>query len=163
MAILKIFKSRSNVKVKVTRSKLWYHVKGLVTMTTHVQYESSITSGLKVMAKVKVFQKKVKLQGQCHKVKKLSYHEKGLVIRNTHIKYESSTFNGSKVIANANFFLSTQPTPTLTRTSTRTLTLGLWHYLPEHSSWLAKNGQKWHFRQNVKPRNLPPSKSANII
>ena len=37
--------------------KLWYHVKGLVTMNTHVQYESPISSGLKVMAKVKVFQK----------------------------------------------------------------------------------------------------------
>ena len=29
-----------------------------------MQYESPITSGKKVMAKVKVFQKKVKLQGQ---------------------------------------------------------------------------------------------------
>ena len=37
--------------------KLWYHVKGLVTMNTNVQYESPITSDKKVMAKVKVFQK----------------------------------------------------------------------------------------------------------
>ena len=35
--------------------KLWYHVKGLVTRNTPVQYESPITSGKKVMAKVKVF------------------------------------------------------------------------------------------------------------
>ena len=34
-----------------------YHVKGLVTRNTHVQYESPISSGKKVMAKVKVFQK----------------------------------------------------------------------------------------------------------
>ena len=34
-----------------------------------MQYESHIPSGLKVMAKVKVFQKKVKLQGQGHEVK----------------------------------------------------------------------------------------------
>ena len=34
-----------------------YHVKDLVIRNTHVQYESPITSGLKVMAKVKVFQK----------------------------------------------------------------------------------------------------------
>ena len=33
--------------------KLWYHVKGLVTMNTHVQYESPMSSGKKVMAKVK--------------------------------------------------------------------------------------------------------------
>ena len=30
-------------------------MKGLVTRNTHVQYERSITSGLEVMAKVKVF------------------------------------------------------------------------------------------------------------
>ena len=35
--------------------KLRYHVKGLVTSNTHVQYESSISYGKKVMAKVKVF------------------------------------------------------------------------------------------------------------
>ena len=32
-----------------------YHVKGLVIRNTHVQYESPIFSGLKVMAKFKVF------------------------------------------------------------------------------------------------------------
>ena len=31
--------------------------KGLVTWNTHVQYESPISSGSKVIAKVKVFQK----------------------------------------------------------------------------------------------------------
>ena len=54
---LKFFKSRSNFKVKVTRSKIMVHVKGLVKWNTHVEYESSTTSGKKVMAKVKVFQK----------------------------------------------------------------------------------------------------------
>ena len=34
-----------------------------------MQYESPNTPGKKVMAKVKVFQKKVKLQGQGHEVK----------------------------------------------------------------------------------------------
>ena len=52
---LKFFKSRSNFKVKVKGQKLWYHVKGLVTRNTDVQYESSTTSGKKVIAKVKVF------------------------------------------------------------------------------------------------------------
>ena len=32
-----------------------YDVKGLVTSNTHVQYESSISYGKRVMAKVKVF------------------------------------------------------------------------------------------------------------
>ena len=48
---LKFFKSRSRSRGQ----KLWYHVKGLATRNTHVQYESPITSGKKVMAKVKVF------------------------------------------------------------------------------------------------------------
>ena len=46
-----------------------------------MQYQSPITSGKKVMARVKVFQKYVKLQGQGHEVKN---HVKGLVTRNTH-------------------------------------------------------------------------------
>ena len=36
--------------------KLWYHLKGFVTRNTYVQYESPISLGKKVMAKVKVFQ-----------------------------------------------------------------------------------------------------------
>ena len=48
---------------------LWYHVKGHVKKNTHVQYESPISSNKKVKAKVKVFQKQVKLQGQGHEVK----------------------------------------------------------------------------------------------
>ena len=52
---LKFFISRSNFKVKVTMSNIWYHKKGLVTRNAHVQYESPITSGLKVIVKVKVF------------------------------------------------------------------------------------------------------------
>ena len=42
-------KSRSNFKVKVTRSKI------TVPFDSLAQYESSITSGKKVIAKVKVF------------------------------------------------------------------------------------------------------------
>ena len=52
---LKFFKSRSNFKVTVQAQKLRYQKKGLATSNTHVQYESSISSGKKVMAKVKVF------------------------------------------------------------------------------------------------------------
>ena len=62
---LKFFKRRSRSKGQ----KLWYHVKGLVTRNKHVQYESPISSGKKVIAKVKIFQKWVKLQGQGHEVK----------------------------------------------------------------------------------------------
>ena len=35
--------------------KLWYHVKGLITSNTHVQYEISISYGKEIMAKVNVF------------------------------------------------------------------------------------------------------------
>ena len=54
---LKFFKSRSNSRSRSRGQKLWYHVKGLVTRNTDVQYESPISSSKKVMAKVKVFQK----------------------------------------------------------------------------------------------------------
>ena len=52
---LKFFKSRSNVKVR--RSKIMVPCERSCHKNTHVQYESPISSGLKVMAKVKVFQK----------------------------------------------------------------------------------------------------------
>ena len=71
----------------------------LVTRNTHVQYESPITSGLKVMAKFKVFQMYVKLQGQ-----KLWYHVKGLVTRIKHVQYESPITSFFKVMAKVKVF-----------------------------------------------------------
>ena len=68
-------------------------MKGLVTINTHVQYESSISSGKKVVAKL----------GQTSRSRsggqKLWYHVKGLVTRNTHVQYESPTTSGKKVMA----------------------------------------------------------------
>ena len=69
-----------------------------------MQYESPITCGNKVMAKVKVFQKFVKLQGQGHEVKKLRYQVKDLVTRNTHGQYESPITCGNKVMAKVKVF-----------------------------------------------------------
>ena len=37
--------------------KLWYGLKDLVTMNTHVKYESPISHGSQLMTKVKVFEK----------------------------------------------------------------------------------------------------------
>ena len=65
---LKFFISRSNFKVKVTRSKIMVPCEKSCHKK-YVQYESLISSGKKVVAMVKVFQKKVKLQGQGHEVK----------------------------------------------------------------------------------------------
>ena len=53
--MLKFFKSRSKVIVKVTSSKLWYHWKGLVIRITHAKYERLICKSKKVMGNVKVF------------------------------------------------------------------------------------------------------------
>ena len=58
-------KSRSRSRGK----KFWFQQEGLATRNTHVKYESPISFGSKVVAKVKFFQKKVKSQGQGHKVK----------------------------------------------------------------------------------------------
>ena len=81
------------------RSKLWHHVKGLVTKKTHVQYESPISSGEKVMAKVKVFQKVGQTSRSRSRGQNLWYHVKGLVTRNTYVQYESPISSGKKVMA----------------------------------------------------------------
>ena len=49
--------------------ELLYQLTGHVTRNTHMQNENPTSSCLKVMAKVKVFQKYVKQQGQGHTVK----------------------------------------------------------------------------------------------
>ena len=55
MTKVKVFQKTSRYRSR--GKKLWYHTKGLVTSNTHVQYESSISSGKIVtsMGKVKVF------------------------------------------------------------------------------------------------------------
>jgi hypothetical protein len=52
--------------------------KGLVTRNMHMKYESPITYHSKYMAKVKVFEKCVKLQNQGHKVKTFGTNRKVL-------------------------------------------------------------------------------------
>ena len=60
-----------------------------------MSYESPTSSGLKVMAKVKVFSKEDQMQRS--QGQKLWYLLKVLVTRNTHVQYESSTSSGLKV------------------------------------------------------------------
>ena len=133
--------------------KLWYHVKRPVTRNTHVQYESPIFAGLKVITKVKFFKSRsnfkvnvtrskliVPRERCCHKEytcaiwkphlfwfesygqgwsfskvgqtsrsrsqgKKLWYHVKGVITRNTHVQYESHITSGLKVWPRLKFFL----------------------------------------------------------
>ena len=76
--------SRSRSQAK----KLWYHVKVIVIRNTHVQYESPITSGLKIMAKCKAFLKEgqtSRLRSQGQKLWYM-YHVTGLVTRNIHVQ-----------------------------------------------------------------------------
>jgi hypothetical protein len=68
------------IVVKNPRSRfqnLRFQYKGLVTRNMHMKYESPITYHSKDMAKVKVFKKWVKLQGQGHKVKHYGTNRKG--------------------------------------------------------------------------------------
>ena len=58
-----------------------------------MQYESPITSGKKVMAKVS-FSKVGKTSRSRSRGQKLRYQEKGLVTRNTHVQYESPITSG---------------------------------------------------------------------
>ena len=93
--------------------KLWYRVKNLVTRNTLVQYESPISSCKKVMAKVKVFKKKVKLQGQDHKVKNYGTNRKVLSQRIHMCNMKALSLQVRKLLQR---FLFTHPTPTRTRT-----------------------------------------------
>ena len=77
--------------------KLHYHVEGLHTRNTHLQYESSITSGKKVMAKFRVFQK-VKLKGQGHEVRNYGTIWK-VLSQGIHMCNESPITSGKKVMA----------------------------------------------------------------
>ena len=57
MTKVKILKSRSNFKVKVTRSKLWNDMKGPCHKECRCEYKTPSSSGKKVMAKVTAFEK----------------------------------------------------------------------------------------------------------
>ena len=95
-----------------------------------MQYESPVSSGLKVMAKVKVFLKvgqtsRSKSQGQ-----KLWYHVKGLVIRNTHMKYESFIFIGFKVMTKVKVFVYASNADAYTDADGRAMTLASRTFVP---------------------------------
>ena len=67
---------RQNPRSRFQNLRLQY--KGLVTSNMHMKYKSPITYHSKDMAKVKVFKKWVKLQGQGHKVKNVGTNRKVL-------------------------------------------------------------------------------------
>ena len=52
LKVRKLSKVGQTSRSRSRGQNLWYHVKALVTRNTHVQYESSIPSGKKVMTKV---------------------------------------------------------------------------------------------------------------
>ena len=72
-----------------------------------------------LMAKVKVFSKVGKIQGQCNKVKKLRYHVKGLETRNTYVHYDNPITSGEKVNAKVKFFCHRVTDRQTDRTKTR--------------------------------------------
>ena len=69
-----------------------------------MQNESPITSGKKVMAKVKVFSKVGQTSRSRSRGKTLWYHVKGLVTRPTHVQYERPITSGKKVMAKVKVF-----------------------------------------------------------
>ena len=68
-------------------------MESLVKMNTHVQYESPISSGKKVMVMVMRSKRMVPCEG--------------LVTRNTYVQYESSISFGKKVMATVKVFVHT--------------------------------------------------------
>ena len=92
---VKVFKTLARLKDQ--GHNCWYPWKGLATRNT---YTLKLTVQ-KLCAMLKFFLK-VKLQGQCHKVKKCWYSQKVLVTRNTQVKHQSFRLNCSKVIRKLN-------------------------------------------------------------
>ena len=80
--MLKFFKSRSKVRVKVTCSNFIILAEILVIRNAYAKYEIPISHSMEIMGNCKVFQKKVKVHSQGHVFK-------GLVISNIDAKYES--------------------------------------------------------------------------
>ena len=72
-------KSRSRSQ----RKNFYYQQKGLATRNTHVKYESPVSFGSKVMAKVKFFSKVGQKSRSRSQSQKFWYGQKGLVTRNT--------------------------------------------------------------------------------
>ena len=58
--------------------KKWYPRKGPITGNIYMKYQSFSNHRSKVIRKVKVFKKRVKLQGQCHRLKNNGTHGKVL-------------------------------------------------------------------------------------
>ena len=74
-------------------------MKGLFTTKTFLQYESPISFGKKVIAKVKVFSRVGQTSRARSRGQKLWYYVKGFVTRNTYVQYESPISSGKKVMA----------------------------------------------------------------
>ena len=86
--MLKFFKSRSNFKVKVTRSKIVAASRGMHVSPAKHSY-ASVTDGQTDRQTMDKVIPMCRYASQA--TQKLWYHVKGLVIRNTgtHVKYES--------------------------------------------------------------------------
>ena len=69
-----------------------------------MQYESPITSGKKVLAKIKSFSKVGQTSRSRSPGQTLWYDVKGLVTRNTHMQYESPSPTDLKVMAKVKVF-----------------------------------------------------------
>ena len=123
---LKFFKVGQTSRSRSRGKKLWYHVKGLVTRNTHVQYESPITSGKKAMAKVKVFKSRSNFKVKVTRSKIMVLCERSSY--NTYVQYESPITFGKKIVAKDQFFCSR----THTDTDTRVMTLASRTFVPAH-------------------------------
>ena len=121
---LKFFKSRSNIKVKVTRSKIMVPSE----RSCHKEYIRTIWKPYHLWFESYGQGSSSSKVGQTSRSRsqdqKFWYHVKGFVIRNTHMK--SLSLMVWKLWPRLEF-LFTHHMPMRTRTRTPTPTLGLWH------------------------------------
>ena len=95
-----------------------------------MQNESPISSGLKIIVKIKVFFKVGQTSRSRSQGQKLWYQVEGLAKVDTHVPYESPITSGFKVMTKVKF-LSAYYTPTQTRqdTDARAMILAPWTYM----------------------------------
>ena len=119
-----------------------------VARNTHVQYESPITSSLKVMARVKDFWKYVKLQCQGHESKIMVQCERSW---NMHVQDESHITSDLNVMAKVktqgqkSWYLVKGPPQEIHMYNTKALSLLVWKL----SLWLKFFKRRSNFKVKV--------------
>ena len=149
---LKFFKSRSNFKVKVTRSKNYGTMWKVLSQGIYIcNMEALSLLVRKFWPRSKFFKSRSNFRVKVMRSKIMMWKVLSQGIRMWNMKALSLVV--TKLWPRLKF-LSTNHTltPTLMRTRMRTRTVGLWNKLPGHTPLLAKNWINWSILDTIVPK-----------